>query len=363
MKTLQLSLFCGIAALSIAVNAAPPKKTPAKKPPVKNETKGQGQLVGANGQFGMIYTLKDNLNFQIITARYTTDSYAAYAPLFPKADEKLVILDVAIKNTRAQDFFTELNFFTLVDEKGELYPNGAVTLDSKGVEALSINLRPGQGMGQPALKDGLHVGFVVPAKARIVKVMVNQGRLGKSEEVLRYFIADATKEEAGEVGDPKNVIKPLADNVRDTSHPSGALALAEGKAKKGEYYSANTALLRFDKLEVSVEAKLDGNPPEEGKAFAIVTMTAKSDWGKEFPLFDVTGDEDCYLLANDENDSFKPINYRKAKSDAVPEHTFKKGDEYVFRVFFSVPKDSKFKKLVFKGNNGRKWAIEGTDLK
>ncbi len=363
MKVLRLSLFCGIAALSVAVNAAPPKKTPAKKPPVKNETKGQGQLVGANGQFGTVYTLKNTLNFEILAAKYSTDSYASSSRIFPKADEKWIILDIAIKNTQKVDYYTELSLFTLVDSKGELYPNGQVALDSKGVDAFTINLRPGQGLGQPELKDTLRVGFVVPAKARIAKIMINQGRLGKNEEVLRYFVAGATKEEAGEAGDPKNVIKPLADNVRDAADPSGAVAVEEGRAKKGEFYYTNVALVRFDKLEVSTEAKLDGNPPEEGKAFAIVTMTAKSDWGAEFSLFDVNGVEDNYELTNEEGDRVKPLNYRKAKADVAPDHSFKKGDEYTYRAFFSVPKDSKFKKLVFKGNNGRKWTIEGADLK
>lgn len=363
MKSNWLIPLCGMAALSLYANAAPPKKSPPKKPPVANETKGQGQLAGANGQFGVIYTLKDNMNFQILSAKYKTDSFSAYAPVIPKSDEKLVVLEVAVKNTRPQDYYTELNFFTLVDEKGELYSNSSSALESKGMDAFSINLRPGQGLGQPALKDPLRVAVLVPAKARIVKVMVNQGRLGRNEEVLRFFVAGATKAEAGEAGDPKNVISPLPENVRDASHPSGALALAEGKAKKGELHATGVALLRFDKMQISSSEKLDGNPPEEGKAFAIATMTVKSNWDKEFSYFEVTGEEDDYELTTEDGESVKAVAFRKPKSDSAPERNFKKGDEYAYRVFFSVPKDAKFKKLVFKGNNGRKWAIEGADLK
>ena len=43
-----------------------------------NETKGQGQLVGANGQFGVVYTLDNNFNFEILSAKYTMDPLIAY---------------------------------------------------------------------------------------------------------------------------------------------------------------------------------------------------------------------------------------------------------------------------------------------
>ncbi len=317
MKTLTILICCSILAMSIAVSAAPPKKSPTK-PPVKNQTKGQGQIVGANGQFGTIYTLKNNINFQILSAKYTVDSYMAYTPIMPKAEEKLMVLNVAIKNVAATDNFVELNFFTLVDDKGTLYEGSSAGLESKGKQAADLNLRPGQGLGQPDLKDPLRVAFAVPASARIVKVMVNQGRLGRNEETIRYYVAGATKAEAGEAGDPKNVISPLPDTVRDTSHPSGALAIKEGKAKKGEYYPTGPAQLRLDKFETSAKAKFDGNTPEENKEFAIATITAKSSWDVEFNIFELVGDESNYELTTEEGDLIKAAGYRKAKSDAPP---------------------------------------------
>ena len=55
-------------------------------------------------------------------------------------------------------------------------------------------------------KDPVQIAWKVPQKARIVKIMVNQPRLNRSEEVFRYYVAGATKEEAGDVGDPKNTV-------------------------------------------------------------------------------------------------------------------------------------------------------------
>src|SRR5207253_752830 len=115
----------------------------------------------------------------------------------------------------------------------------------KGDADNSFTLRPGQGLGQPELKDPLRVAFSIPMKARITKIMVNKARLGKNEEVLRYYVAGATKEEAGEPGDPKNVIAALPEGVKDPADKSGAVPLEEGKGSMGAYLTSGSFGLKL----------------------------------------------------------------------------------------------------------------------
>ena len=68
--------------LSIVVTAAVLARGSADaqkpKPPQKNTTKTQGQLAGANGQFGVVYSLKNNFNFNILRAWYTLDPFIGH---------------------------------------------------------------------------------------------------------------------------------------------------------------------------------------------------------------------------------------------------------------------------------------------
>jgi len=62
-------------------------------------------------------------------------------------------------------------------------------MGNKGVVG---TLRPGQGVGQPGLKDGLHLIFTVPGIVRIVKIMVNNGRkLVKTDSGGEHYTVDS----------------------------------------------------------------------------------------------------------------------------------------------------------------------------
>src|SRR5436309_5337400 len=93
-------LLC--AGLAGAAAAAPaPKPTPARPAPVP--VKGQGQLAGGNGQFGTVMSLDNGFNFEILSARYTLEPFVGSAPLTAGTDQKLLILEIAIKNARKDD--------------------------------------------------------------------------------------------------------------------------------------------------------------------------------------------------------------------------------------------------------------------
>lgn len=366
MKLLALAATLLLVAPTLAQKpkpkAVPPKPVQTKPKPVPiNETKGQGQLQGVNGQFGAIYTLQNNQNFSILSAKYTLEPFRCYSALSAKTDEKLIVLTVALKNVSQKDnWFNFDGFFTLVDAQGNLYSNANWSLQSSPDAEFSPTLRPGQGIGQASLNDAVQAAFVVPAKARIVKVMINQGRLGRADEkVFRFYVAGATKEEAGEAGDPKNTVAALSAAAVDTSDVSGATPLAEGKGALGQYLPSGNFLLRLDKLALS-SAELGGNPPEEGKQFAVATVTAKFANKGAGSIFDISGgDFPLHALTDTDGESYKPTAYYKASRDEDASKEFKFGDEYTFRIVFQVPKSAKLKKLTLGCGNSRKWAFEG----
>ncbi len=350
------------------------KKPAAKKPavrksparPAANQVKGQAQLAGQNGQFGTVYSLQSGFNFAVLSARYSVDPLPAYNTMTAGTDEKLLVLDFAIKNAKPEDNWFNLDdLFTIVDDKGQLYSEARAALTSKGFVAPDMTLRPGQGMGQPDQKDPLRVAVRIPAKVRVVKVMVNQGRLGRPDEkVIRYYVAGATKAEAGEDGDPKNTIAALPDGVRDPADASGAVALDEGKGTPGAAFPSGGFSLRLDGLAYTTEALLEDKPLEEGKRFAVATVTAKCLTAADATMFEVEGgDGPLYEITDADGERYQPAGYLKAKQNENAEHTWKVGDQYTFRVVFTVPTQAPAKKLILGTGGSRKWAYDVSNAK
>ena len=350
------SLLTATSLAAATKKAAPPKP----KPSTPNQVKGQQQIAGANGQFGTVYSLKNGFNFAILSARYTLEPFIAYETVKAETEKKIFVFDFAVKNADPEDkFFSSDSLFTLVDDKGQLYASGALALQSKGKNEGSFTLRPGQGLGQPELKDPLQYAVLLPEKARIVKIMVNQGRKGRNEETLRYFIAGATQAEAGEKGDPKNVVAPLPTEARDPADSTGSTPLAEGKGTMGTYAPSGYFDLRLDSFSYSTDSLVDNAGPEEGNKFAVATVTVKSLVPITLSMFDVSGGDDpLYQITDSDDEREKPVTFLKAKRNESAEHEFKQGDEYSFRIVFSLPKDATAKTLVLGTGGARKWAID-----
>jgi hypothetical protein len=351
--------------LATGASAAPkPAPKPAAKPAPKNEVKGQGQLAGASGQFGMVYSLQNGFNFAINAARYSVEPYNAFQPLFSRTDEKLFIVEFAVKNVQKEDRLFNPDLFTAVDAAGNLYEEESVGLTSRNAADPGFTLRPGQGAGQPEMKDPLRVAWRIPAKARIVKVMVNSGRVGKQEEVLRYYLAGATKEEAGEAGDPKNVVAALPEELRDPADATGGSPLAEAKGKPGVFFPTGYFTMRLDGFAFSSEALLGEGSPEEDKRFAVATVTARSQVDEEQPMHQLTGSAaTVFALTDADGETVRPVTYLKAKRVEDPEKTFKKGDEYQFRILFTVPKGTAMRKLLLGAGEARVWAFDVSAIK
>jgi hypothetical protein len=332
-----------------------------------NATKGQGQVSGLYATFGTTYTLKNNFNFSILKARYTLEPFATSEPIIAKTEEKLIVLDLTIKNVAKEDNgFNPEGMMTLVDDKGQEYGtrSGSIALKSLGRKAPNLTLKPGQGFGQPALHDPLQIAFVVPGKARIVKIILNYGRMIKpGEQVLRYNVAGATKEEAGAAGDPLNVIAALPDNVRDPSDKSGAVALAVGIGKIAEYEPSGAYAIRLDSFAVSTD-KFNNEDAPDGKKYVVATLTAKYLDSQDGNVGYVEGgDSPLHSVTDSDGERYKPIGYRKAKQDEEPQHAFQPGDEYAFRIFFVVPKNATLKTLTLAAGESPKWAYDVSNIK
>jgi hypothetical protein len=161
-----LHLLCAVLVLVALNDAAPAAVAKKHHAPF---TKGQGQLAGGNGIFGQVYSLKSGFNFEILSAKYSLEPYDAYSSFSSGDGKKLLILDIAIKNNQSSDnFFNDEGMFTVEDSTGQLYGSHSQRLVSLGTKGVNTNLRPGQGLGQPALHDPYEEAFQIDSKSRIV---------------------------------------------------------------------------------------------------------------------------------------------------------------------------------------------------
>lgn len=352
-----LSAIClvGITAVSPVAQGAQKKKKLVVRQTQKNETKGQGQLAGGLVKFGEVYSLKGGLNFEILKARYSMEPFYSYEKETAHADKKLVILDLAVKNATPSnnDHFPPI---TLIDANGEKYEmgSGMLTLASKGVESFYLNLKPGQGYGQPDLHDPLQVGFLVPLNAKITKIMIGQPRLNKNEEVLRYLIAGSDKE-----ADAANVIAPLPKTVADPADESGATAMPAGKVGIGDSFTTYFSSYKVTGVTTTTEPLRAGVSPEEGKQFVIVSVSMKMIGKKEMGMFYCL-DKEATTLKDEDGDKASLFGIIKASSGdelQTSDRTFDPGEEINFRLVFQIGEKAKPSSLHIVAGSGYPWQV------
>jgi hypothetical protein len=336
----------------------------AKKPSIP-PTQGHAQMAGGNGEFGVTYTLKNDINLVIYSARYTLEPFDCQIWTAPTHDQKLFECDLAFKNAAGQDKATPSGrLITLVDSTGASYGTDAryMAQDSQGSKGYMPMLHPGQGIGQPGLHDPLHIIAVVPAKARIVKLLFNYGRkfAKPDEEVIRYYIAGATKEEAGADGDPKNVVAPLPAYAADPADKSGAIALDEGKASVGQEYPSEGFHIKLNSAAFSMDS-LMGSPPKKNMKYVVLNVTAQLMVDTDALMSTLAGNFDpLWQLTDGDGEHYKPSGFLKASSDDEANHKFKLHDTYTFRVVFSVPQAATIKNVIIAAHQGREWTFDGS---
>ena len=335
--------------LALGVISLPALAQPTKKKPDDGgQSRGTKQLAGGEGAFGVVYTLNTGMNFSLISAKYTLEPHNDYNGTLSKPDEKLIWLTFSVQNSEKlkDNEFGDLAV-TLVDEDEKNYTpgSGTVMLASKGNAEFSVSLKPGQGVGLNPMKDELSCAIPIPAKARIKKIMLNNGRLNvPGEKVLRYNIAGFPG------GSLKNVIAPLPAYAADPKDSSGATVAIPGKAVIGTYYPAGYFAERLDSVTFSEEALVDGAKPEEGKRYVVALFTAKNAFSKKITIFELGGLGESLVLRDTDGEKYKPASAmlrakRAEKFEGNEEYEV--GEELSFRYVFIVPKDAKLSTLNF----------------
>jgi hypothetical protein len=310
---------------------APPKPV-AKTPKTQPGVKGASQMTGGAIRFGEIFALKTGFTYQILSARYSIDPFADFVPT-TGAEEKFLVLTIAIKNNRKEDnwFNTDNYVFQAVDAMNQNYEDSSCILSSDTAKPLSPTLKPGQGLGQNAA-DPVLVAVKLPMSAKLVKVILKQGREGTSEEVLRFFLADATEAEAGGKPDPKNIITPLPKWAE-----KGAVI------PQGQYVPSGSFYFKLDSF--SKAEKLGDTDAEEGKQWVFANITLKNPrHANQIPFSFYAGDSLTQMVLIDgDGEKYSAGRFLKAKSDEEPSSDMEPREEKTFRIAFQVPKAATFK--------------------
>jgi len=351
------------AALSLALVAIGSPCQAATKPKPKPHapyTKGQSQIAGGNGRFGVVYSLKDGWNEELLSAKYTVDPFVGYEYAFPGPNQKLLVVDFAIKNALPDSLFYNLGSrYDAFDQHGNKFECIEAELASNSDKEFGPTLNPGQGLGQPSMNDPLRMVFLVNADSMIRKITINQGRKGTSEDIVRYFMAGATKAADGDNGDPANTIAPLPDSVRDPADPSGATAVDPGFAGKpgtGVFYPSRVFGYNLASVDDAPDGmQYSGNGPDDGKKYVTATLTVKCLVPQPQPYFDATGDSTIQLTDAD-GQTYAAI-ARLSKSHDVDYEGDKiaPSTPVTIRCLFMVPKDVVLKTFTTGATGARMW--------
>ncbi|RYG71230.1 hypothetical protein EON80_05560, partial [bacterium] len=187
-------LALGANVLTGVAQAAPAVKKPAAKAKPKAVPKlgikKTPQMTGSVGRFGELYGLKSGFTYEILSARYSYDAFDDYSGLYPDPSQKLLVLKVAIKNgTPADNWFSgDQHSFQLQDANNQTYSGNSYRLAAKGSAETSLTLKPGQGAGlEPG--NALEVAIPVADGANITKIVLQNGRKGSKDDVMRFFVA------------------------------------------------------------------------------------------------------------------------------------------------------------------------------
>ncbi|MGC4045027.1 MAG: hypothetical protein QM758_14650 [Armatimonas sp.] len=350
-----------IFALTLAVGAvalgAPPKKPTPKKPtakptpakPQQPGVKGASQMAGGAIRFGDLFALRSGFTYQILSARYSLDPLNDYEHDALSPDEKFLILKVAIKNNRqGSDNDTGGELLQAVDATNKTYDSGRYSLASKPGEEFSVNLKPGQGLGQGGV-DPLEVSFKVNKDAKIVKLILKNGREGTKEEVLRFFLAGATEAEAGGKPDPKNIVSPLP-----------AWASEGSMVPVGQPIPSYTYFMTLTGFST---ATLSGEEAEEGKKWIFANIKVKNPWKtKKQGLFDFYGGDNIgnLVLIDGDGEKYHASKFLKAKKDEQPSDELDPNEEVSFRIGFQVPSDATFKTAKLGSSRGHLFVFDAS---
>lgn len=293
-----LTLFACAALFTLAL--APGLAQSATK---KVYTKGTQQMAGGNGLFGQTYTLVGPgdygpINFTVLSAWYSVARFSMndgniYAP---KANEKLVVIHFRVKNPNKNDFyFGSGGFFQAVDAQDNTIQDCNECRRVDADHTVGDTIKPGQGI------DDLVTYIVVPADAKIPKLILKLGRAGTKDLVTRYAL-----------GTPPNIIHPLPAPYADPADKSGATALAQVPGTTGTTYTAGYFDFTVSSLALA-PGPLGNLTADDGNQFLVASLSATNrSLSKQYfsaiwvPILTTTDDKltDYHELKADHDDNF-----------------------------------------------------------
>ena len=100
--------------------------------------------------------------------------------------------------------------------------------------------------------------------------------------------------------------------------------------------------------------------PEEGKQYAIATITVKNLYKKQLSVFEF-GVAESVLLRDADGEKYSLITdtlWKAKRDEAVDNPAIEPGESYTFRCFYSVPKDVKLKSFRINATSGHVYVID-----
>ena len=297
---------------------------------------GTPQLPGDNGQIGQVYKLRSGspLYFRLNSAEYTVSQVPfSKALVVPEADEKLLVLHFSVQNPQNVEVMFRFDSlkFTAVDAMNVNHEAKSIG-DEQTQEDLQIHLKPAQ-------RIEAYTCLVVPAKGVIPKLMV-MSPLANDGPILRYDLRD--------------IVTPLPAPLADPADPSGATALEVVPAQLNAPYSFRYYDATIEKYE-TVTTALDAAAPPNGGSYFVVTVLCKNKAANESVLrFDTF----VPTLTDADGLQLKYRNLLAGTTNTVFSQRVASGAEARVRFYFTVPKDSKPKKLGLREATSRTYQFE-----
>jgi hypothetical protein len=309
------------------------------------DVQGTTQLAGGEGVIGKTYSLGKTtsaLNFTLTSLEYSLTPVTMGTTVYaPKANEKLLVLHFTVQNPQKQDSSVYYGSFKIT------------AVDAKDINIVYSNYIAREGTTEiyntalkPAQKVSLYAAFAVPAAGQIPKLIIERN---DGSPVVRY--------------DLRGKAKPLVAPFIDPTDSSGASALPEVPAQPGTFYPGLSLGIKFEGAAFSTD-KMDGKAPADGKRYLIATFTIKNLTGAtanplsfyygnfKIELRDAEGDKQVfngYLI--------------KAARDEHADGSLKPGEEYRFRVYFTLPSDLAGKTLAISEGESRVYAFDVSSAK
>lgn len=193
---------------------------------------------------------------------------------------------------------------------------------------------------KPAQKLDVFTALKVPADGPVPKLIVQRG----GGRVLRY--------------DLRGKVTPLTPPIADPADTAGTTARREiPGGLVGTFYTTGSFDLRVDSITFQAKQP-SGEDPEEGKHYAVVTLTYKNLLNR--PLEYSGGTFKAELVTTD-GEKLEESQILKLRSAESANGTLRPGEEGKARIVIAVPAAAGAKTLrIQEGEEGRAFVINTT---